>query len=149
MNSAAISGRVVRTWNVSGDTFYRVIAQRRPGMLPNPDGKNFDALTVRFPNALGHAPIWEPGTDVEVVGYIQQMDTETDLARLVEQRRVKGLSRTERAALAEKVGGLSIAESRIEVVAERWNIIRMPALNTDATPRRRQRSEAPPAEPTT
>ena len=126
MNSASVSGRVVRTWNVAGDTFYRVITQRRPGMLPNPDGKNFDALTVRFPNALGHAPIWTEGTEVEVVGYIQQMDVETPLTRLVDQRRVKGLGRNERAALTEKVGDLVLAESRVEVVAERWHVVRVP-----------------------
>lgn len=60
------------------------------------------------------------------------MDTETALTRLLDQRRVKGLARGEQAALAEKLDGLQLTESRVEVVAERWNMIRLPSVKDDA-----------------
>ena len=54
MNTIALSGTVVRR-RVTPDktTVYRVLIPRQPGMLPNPDGKNFDAIDVCFPQAVG------------------------------------------------------------------------------------------------
>lgn len=121
MNNISLSGTVVRR-RVSPDqtTVYRVLIPRQPGMLPNPDGKNFDAVDVCFPQAVGRAPSWKQGDYVEVAGFLQQRDTKENLVHLV--RRTEGLSETERNELTVYAGGF-VRQAKVEVVAQRWRYL--------------------------
>ncbi|MBN2006296.1 MAG: hypothetical protein JXA21_23280 [Anaerolineae bacterium] len=121
MNNLSLSGVVVRR-RVSPDqtTVYRVLIPRQPGMLPNPDGKNFDAIDVCFPQAVGRAPSWSQGDYVEVAGFLQQRDTRETLEHLI--RRAGGLTTTERNELAVYAGGY-VQQAKVEVVAQQWRYL--------------------------
>ena len=118
MNNISLSGTVVRR-RVSPDqtTVYRVLIPRQPGMLPNPDGKNFDAIDVCFPQAVGRAPSWSQGDQVEVAGFLQQRDTRENLVHLV--RRAEGVGDAERNELAANAQGY-VQQAKVEVVATQW-----------------------------
>ncbi len=118
MNNISLSGVVVRR-RVSPDqtTVYRMLIPRQPGMLPNPDGKNFDAIDVCFPQAVGRAPAWQPGDQVEVAGFLQQRDTRESLVHLL--RRAEGWSAGEHPALP-KAGTGFVQQAKVEVVATQW-----------------------------
>ena len=118
MNNISLSGTVVRR-RVSPDqtTVYRVLIPRQPGMLPNPDGKNFDAIDVCFPQAVGRAPSWQQGDQVEVAGFLQQRDTRENLVHLL--RRAEGLGDAERNELAANAEGF-VQQAKVEVVATQW-----------------------------
>jgi len=118
MNNISLSGTVVRR-RVSPDqtTVYRVLIPRQPGMLPNPDGKNFDAIDVCFPQAVGNAPSWRQGDQVEVTGFLQQRDTRENLVHLL--RRAEGLGDAERNELAANAQGF-VQQAKVEVVATQW-----------------------------
>ena len=121
MNTIALSGTVVRR-RVTPDqtTVYRVLIPRQPGMLPNPDGKNFDAIDVCFPQAVGRAPSWNRGDYVEVAGFLQQRDTRESLGHLL--RRAEGLTDTQRNELAATAEG-HVPQPKVEIVAQRWHYL--------------------------
>jgi len=121
MNNISLSGTVVRR-RVSPDqtTVYRVLIPRQPGMLPNPDGKNFDAIDVCFPQAVGRAPSWQQGDQVEVTGFLQQRDTRENLVHLL--RRAEGLGDAERNELAANAQGF-VQQAKVEVVATQWRFV--------------------------
>jgi hypothetical protein len=116
MNTVTLTATVVSQWRVRGDKdqYYRVAVQRQPGQLPNPDGKDFDAINIRFPLALGKAPQWRKGDLVEVTGFLQQRDVEESLKALL--RRTRGLSKQERQALMGQVDGAFLPRAVYEVV---------------------------------
>ncbi len=118
MNNISLSGVIVRR-RVSPDqtTVYRLLIPRQPGMLPNPDGKNFDAIDVCFPQAVGRAPAWNQGDQVEVAGFLQQRDTRENLAHLL--RRAEGLDAAARNELVANAEGF-VQQAKVEVVATRW-----------------------------
>ena len=122
MNAISLSGVVVRR-RVTPDqtTVFRVLIPRQPGMLPNPDGKNFDAVDVCIPQAVGRAPTWNQGDYVEVTGFLQQRDSRENLAHLV--RRAEGLSDTEKHDLADRGARGQVQQAKVEVVATQWRYL--------------------------
>lgn len=121
MNNLSISGVVVRRRMAPDQTtVFRVLIPRQPGMLPNPDGKNFDAVDVCFPQAVGRAPSWNQGDYVEVAGFLQQRDSRENLTHLL--RRAEGLSETERNELTAHLSGF-VQQAKVEVVATQWRYL--------------------------
>ena len=89
-------------------------------MLPNPDGKNFDAIDVCFPQAVGRAPSWNQGDYVDVAGFLQQRDTRENLVHLV--RRAEGLGDAECNELTAYAGDF-VQQAKVEVVAQQWRYL--------------------------
>lgn len=122
MNNISLSGVVVRR-RVTPDqtTVFRVLIPRQPGMLPNPDGKNFDAVDVCVPQAVGRPPSWNQGDYVEVTGFLQQRDARENLAHLA--RRAEGLTETEKNEIAVRLSVGQVSQSKVEVVAIQWRYL--------------------------
>ncbi len=122
MNNISLSGVVVRR-RITPDhtTVFRVLIPRQPGMLPNPDGKNFDAIDVCIPQAVGRAPSWSKGDYVEVTGFLQQRDTRENLAHVV--RRAEGLTEGEQNDLAGHATRGQVQQPKVEVVATQWRYL--------------------------
>jgi hypothetical protein len=118
-----MTGTVVARWRVRGmgDQFYRIAVQRVPGQPQNPDGKNFDAINVRFPLVLGRAPQWSKGDLVEVTGFLQQRDVEERLADLV--KRAKRLSSEAGKEILGQLNGAFLQRAVYEVVATHGAVI--------------------------
>jgi hypothetical protein len=90
-------------------TVFRVLIPRQPGMLPNPDGKNFDAIDVCIPQAVGQPPSWNQGDYVEVTGFLQQQ--------------AEALTETEKNDLAVRLAVGQVSQSKVEVVATQWRYL--------------------------
>ncbi len=105
---------------------------RRPGMPGNPDGKNFDAVSVRFNYFLARrADLPKKGDYIRVQGLIQQRDTEETLKRALE-----------RIANPDE-GAVKKALETLEVVVLSWEIAEKPERRQK---RKRRRVEAVTAE---
>jgi hypothetical protein len=67
----------------------RLVSRRRRGDPPNPDGKDFDAFTLRFNYFLRRAQdtqLPQKGKVIRVRGFLQQRDDQESLARLLKYR---------------------------------------------------------------
>ena len=85
-NNVVVEGTVVGRWTLDGDTCYRLAVRRVRGMPGNPDGKNFDAITVRLNYFLAQqAGEFPRGSLVRVQGLLQQRDTQETLQRALER----------------------------------------------------------------
>jgi hypothetical protein len=102
-------------------TVFRVLIFRQPGMLPNPDGKNFDAIDVCIPQAVGRRSTWKQGDYVEVTGFFQQRDARENLAHLA--CRAKDLTQTEKNDLTLRLSAGQVSQSKVEVVATQWRYL--------------------------
>lgn len=89
MNEVTVTGVVVSRWKYNGDVFMRLVSRRRRGDPPNPDGKDFDAFTLRFNYFLRRAQdtqLPQKGKVIRVRGFLQQRDDQESLARLLKYR---------------------------------------------------------------
>lgn len=89
MNDVIVTGVVVSKWQYSGDTFMRLVSRRRRKDPPNPDGKDFDAFTLRFNYFLRRAEDQQlptKGDVIRVTGFLQQRDDRQSLASLLRHR---------------------------------------------------------------
>jgi hypothetical protein len=125
MNDVTATGVVVSSWQYDGDTFLRLISHRGRGDPPNPDGKNFDAFTLRFNFFLrqqSEEPLPQRGDKVRVHGLLQQRDVEETLESLLKHQLQAGvrLSRQERKALVETGNGVRFRQSVTEVLVLGW-----------------------------
>jgi hypothetical protein len=125
MNDVTATGVVVSSWQYDGDTFLRLISHRGRGDPPNPDGKNFDAFTLRFNFFLqqqSEEPLPQRGDKVRVHGLLQQRDVEETLESLLKHQLQAGvrLSQQERKALVETGNGVRFRQSVTEVLVLGW-----------------------------
>lgn len=127
-NHVVVEGTVVGRWTLDGDTCYRLAVRRVRGVPANPDGKNFDAITVRLNYFLAQqAGEFPRGSLVRVQGLLQQRDTQETLQRALE--RLIANDEIKAALLArfdDEPTRLRISRSEIEVVVFGWEIVRPP-----------------------
>ena len=133
-NSVVVEGTVVGRWTLDGDTCYRLAVRRVRGVPSNPDGKNFDAITVRLNYFLAQqAGEFPRGSLVRVQGLLQQRDTQETLQRALE--RLIANDEIKAAILArfdDEPTRLRISRSEIEVVVFGWEIVRPPRQKAPA-----------------
>lgn len=136
-NHVVVEGTVVGRWTLDGDTCYRLAVRRVRGVPANPDGKNFDAITVRLNYFLAQqAGEFPRGSLVRVQGLLQQRDTQETLQRALE--RLIANDEIKAALLArfdDEPTRLRISRSEIEVVVFGWEIVRPPRQKTVAKPK--------------
>ncbi len=128
MNDVTATGVVVSRWQYDGDTFLRLISHRGRGDPPNPDGKNFDAFTLRFNFFLqrqSEQPLPKRGDKVRVRGLLQQRDVEETLETLLKHQLQEGvrLTKQERKALVETGNGVRFRQSVTEVLVLGWELL--------------------------
>lgn len=127
-NQVIVEGTVVGRWTLDGDTCYRLAVRRGRGVPANPDGKNFDAITVRLNYFLAQqAGEFQRGSTVRVQGLLQQRDAQESLQRVVE--RLIADDATKAAFLARFDGDLlrlRLSRSEIEVVVFGWDLVSPP-----------------------
>jgi len=127
-NNVVVEGTVVGRWTLDGDTCYRLAVRRVRGMPGNPDGKNFDAITVRLNYFLAQqAGEFPRGSLVRVQGLLQQRDTQETLQRALERLIADDEAKK---AFMDRFDGeltrLRLSRSEIEVVVFEWEIVRPP-----------------------
>ena len=127
MNEGTVTGIVVGKWNFDGDTFMRLISRRRRGDPPNPDGKNFDAFTLRFNYFLVEAlteDLPQKGDVIRVRGYLQQTDDQVSMQELVKHNlaTIKSAGVTV-SDLRQRLPQVVFKRSRMEVVALAWETL--------------------------
>ncbi len=128
-NAVVLEGAVVGQWNLNGDTCLRLAVPRRPGMPGNPDGKNFDAVSVRFNYFLARqADLPKKGDYIRVQGLIQQRDTEETLKRALERitNPDEGAVKKALEALEGVADHIRLQRRETEVVVLSWEIAEKP-----------------------
>jgi len=128
VNYVVVEGVVVGRWTLDGDTCYRIAVHRPRGIPSNPDGKNFDAITVRLNYFLAQqAGEFPRGSIMRVQGLLQQRDTQETLQRALE--RLVAENEVKKAIIDRFDGELAklrLNRSEIEVVAFSWEMVRPP-----------------------
>jgi hypothetical protein len=127
-NHVVVEGTVVGRWTLDGDTCYRLAVRRVRGVPGNPDGKNFDAITVRLNYFLAQqAGEFPRGSLVRVQGLLQQRDAQETLQRALERLIADDNVKN---TLLDRFDGeltrLRLSRSEIEVVVFGWEIVRPP-----------------------
>jgi len=136
-NSVVVEGTVVGRWTLDGDTCYRLAVRRVRGVPGNPDGKNFDAITVRLNYFLAQqAGEFPRGSLVRVQGLLQQRDTQETLQRALERLIADdNVKKTLLDRFDGELTRLRLSRSEIEVVVFGWEIVRPPRQKTVAKPK--------------